>query len=69
MGLQKGDTVRWNTPQGETEGHVVEVRTQDFELESQQFRASGDDPRYVVEPSSTGKRAAHGGDALTTPGG
>ena len=68
MGLQKGDTVRWNTPQGETEGTVVEVRTQDFELEGQQFRASRDDPRYVVESSSTGKRAAHDGVALSPAG-
>ncbi|WP_404371485.1 DUF2945 domain-containing protein [Kytococcus sedentarius] len=68
MGLKKGDTVRWNTPQGETEGQVVEVRTEDFELEGQQFRASDDDPRYVVESTSTGKRAAHDGDALTPAG-
>ena len=68
MGLNKGDTVRWNTSQGQTEGTIVEVRTQDFELEGQQFRASREDPRYVVESSSTGKRAAHDGDALTAAG-
>jgi hypothetical protein len=66
MGLSTGDTVSWNTPQGRTEGTVVEIRTSDFSHDGQQFRASEDDPAYLVESSSSGRRAAHKEDALTT---
>lgn len=65
MGLRKGDRVTWNTPQGTTEGTVVERRTSDFQFMGQKFTASQEDPAFVVESSSTGKRAAHKGSALT----
>ncbi len=68
MGLRKGDTVTWNTPQGRTEGTVVERRTKDFTHAGQQFRASEDEPAYIVESSSSGARAAHKEDALTRKG-
>ena len=29
MSLRKGDRVAWNTPQGDTTGHVVDVLTDD----------------------------------------
>jgi hypothetical protein len=64
-GFGTGDAVRWNTSQGETHGHVVEVRTRDFTFEGQRFVASDDDPRYIVESAKTGARAAHTGDALS----
>ena len=65
MGLQKGDRVAWNTPQGETTGKVVERRTADFRFDGQQFRASEDEPAYVVESDKTGARAAHKEGGLT----
>lgn len=65
MGLQKGDRVAWNTPQGETTGKIVERRTTDFQFEGQQFRASEDDPAFVVESDKTGARAAHKSGGLT----
>lgn len=68
MGFSKGDHVVWNTPQGETDGKVVERRTSDFQLAGQKFTASEDDPAYVVESSSSGKRAAHKEDALRMKG-
>ncbi|SOC55398.1 DUF2945 domain-containing protein [Ornithinimicrobium cerasi] len=68
MGLSKGDTVTWNTPQGRTEGTVVEKRTSDFTHDGQQFRASEEEPAYLVESSSSGRRAAHKEDALTKKG-
>lgn len=68
MGLRKGDTVTWNTPQGTTEGKVVERKTSDFTHDGQQFRASDDEPAYIVESSSSGARAAHKEDALTKKG-
>lgn len=65
MALGKGTKVVWNTPQGETEGTVVEKRTEDFELDGRTYRADPDEPHYIVESAGTGARAAHRGDALT----
>jgi hypothetical protein len=63
--FRQGDEVSWNTSQGTTHGHVVEERTRDFQFEHQQFRASDDEPMYIVESAKTGARAAHDADALT----
>ena len=65
MAFRKGDRVTWNTPQGRTDGKVVEKRTADFQFEGQKFTASEEEPAYVVESSSSGKRAAHKESALT----
>ena len=64
-GFSKGDQVWWNTSQGQTHGEVVDVRTKDFTFDGQDFKASDDDPRYIVESGKTGARAAHTGHALT----
>lgn len=64
MAFRKGDTVSWRTSQGRTEGRVVSKHTADFTFEDQQFRASDDDPVYVVESAKTGARAAHHEGAL-----
>ena len=65
MGIDKGDTVHWNTSQGQTTGTVVEKRTSDFTFESRHFRPTDDDPYWIVESSRTGKRAAHKESVLT----
>ncbi|MGI4894523.1 MAG: DUF2945 domain-containing protein [Janthinobacterium lividum] len=57
--VKKGDHVSWKTPQGETEGKVVERKTEDFELYDKQRRASQDDPQVIVESDKSGKEAAH----------
>jgi len=57
--VKKGDEVSWKTPQGETEGEVVERKTDDFELYGKKRRASDDDPQVVVESDRSGKKAAH----------
>ena len=59
-----GDRVSWGTSQGRTQGKVVERRTSDFQHDGQQFRASEDEPAYLVESEKTGARAAHKGSAL-----
>ena len=59
MAISKGDTVRWNTSQGETEGKAVEKRTEKFTFEGQHFNASDDEPFWIVESTKSGKRAAH----------
>ncbi|PPF64930.1 DUF2945 domain-containing protein [Clavibacter michiganensis] len=65
MTFSKGDTVRWNTPQGETRGTIVEKKTKDFSFDGQKFTASSDEPAYVVESEKSGKQAAHKESALT----
>ncbi len=61
--FKKGDKVRWNSHGGEAEGKVVKVAHEDGEIEGFHYKASKDDPRYIVE-TDDGKRAAHTADAL-----
>ena len=63
--FEKGDKVTWRSHGGSAEGKVVDVKTSDFELDGQQFRASEDDPRYVVESESGQGKAAHTASALS----
>lgn len=62
--LTVGDRVSWGTPQGRTQGRVVERKTADFQLAGQKFTASQDEPAFVVESEKTGAHAAHKGGAL-----
>jgi predicted fused transcriptional regulator/phosphomethylpyrimidine kinase len=57
--VKKGDEVSWNTPQGRTEGEVVEEKTDDFELYGKHRKASEDDPQVIVKSGESGKEAAH----------
>ncbi|NIZ91709.1 DUF2945 domain-containing protein [Kineococcus rubinsiae] len=57
--VKKGDHVSWNTSQGETEGKVVDKKTDDFEMYGKKRKASEDDPQVVVESDKSGKEAAH----------
>lgn len=66
--MKVGDKVSWDTSQGPTHGKIVERRTKDFQLAKQQWRASEDEPMFVVESDKTGARAAHKPDALTPRG-
>lgn len=60
-----GDRVRWRTSHGETVGKVVERRDSDFQFAHQRFKATKDDPAYIVESEKSGKRAARKQGALT----
>jgi hypothetical protein len=62
--ISVGDRVSWSTPQGRTQGKVVERKTEDFSLEGNDFTASDDEPKLVVESEKTGARAAHKPGAL-----
>ncbi len=62
--LKPGDKVRWNTPQGETEGHVVRKATSETHIAGHKVAASRDEPQYIVESDKSGKQAAHKPDAL-----
>ncbi|BAN25489.1 putative uncharacterized protein [Caballeronia insecticola] len=59
------DHVRWNTPQGETTGHIVRIVTERTTLDGHTVNASRDDPHFEVESDKSGKRAVHKGEALT----
>ncbi|ALX03277.1 MULTISPECIES: DUF2945 domain-containing protein [Aeromicrobium] len=62
--IKVGDRVSWDSPQGRTQGKVVERKTKDFQLDGQQWRASEDEPKLVVESEKTGAKAAHEPSAL-----
>ncbi|WP_225752627.1 DUF2945 domain-containing protein [Actinotalea sp. Marseille-Q4924] len=57
--MREGQQVRWNTSQGETHGRTVERRTEEFTFEGQTFKASADEPYWIMESDKTGARAAH----------
>ena len=59
MALRKGSSVSWNTSQGKTSGKAVEKKTKEFQHDGQTFKASDDDPYWVVESDKTGATAAH----------
>jgi hypothetical protein len=65
MSFRKGEKVNWNTPQGTTEGKVVEKRDKEFTFDGQKFKASADEPYYIVESAKSGKQAAHKESALS----
>lgn len=65
MAVNKNDTVSWNTSQGPTEGKAIEKRTKEFTFDGQKFKASDDDPYWIVESSKSGKQAAHKESSLT----
>lgn len=62
--MNVGDRVSWDTPQGRTQGKIVEKKTKDFTLAKQRWKASADEPKLVVESEKTGARAAHEPSAL-----
>lgn len=63
--MKIGDKVSWATPQGKTEGTVIERKTKDFQFDGQHFTASDDEPKFIVESAKTGAQAAHKESALT----
>lgn len=65
MALSTGDTVHWNTPQGQTTGSTVERKTSEFTFDGQHFKASDDEPFWIVESEKSGSRAAHKESSLT----
>ena len=62
--LKKGDHVKWDTPQGETEGTVEKKLTAPTKIKSHEVKASKDDPEYLVKSDKSGKEAAHKPDEL-----
>lgn len=64
MAFKVGDQVKWKSHGGEAQGTVVRVVHEDGEVSGFQYRASREDPRYIVELKD-GQRAAHTEAALS----
>ncbi|GGM14271.1 DUF2945 domain-containing protein [Deinococcus aerophilus] len=64
MTFKVGDAVKWNSHGGEARGRVVWVVHEDGEVSGFAYRASRDDPRYIVELED-GQQVAHTAQALS----
>ncbi len=64
MSFKVGDRVKWNSHGGEAHGKVVKVAHEDGEVEGFRYRASREDPRFIIELED-GRHAAHKEDALS----
>ena len=53
-----GDRVKWDSSGGQAEGKVVRVAHRSGSIKGFDYKASSDDPRYIVE-TDEGKHAAH----------
>jgi hypothetical protein len=62
--FKAGDTVRWETSQGETHGKVVKKETSTARAGGHTAKATKDEPQYRVESDKTGKEAIHKPEAL-----
>lgn len=58
-----GDRVRWDSSGGQAEGKIVRVARTSGSIKGFDYKASSDDPRYIVE-TDEGKHAAHKGIEL-----
>lgn len=56
--FKKGDRVTWGSSGGDAEGKVVKKVTTDGKIKDFEYKASKDDPKYIVE-TDEGKQAAH----------
>ncbi len=61
--------MQWNTPQGTTQGTVVDKLTSDVQRDDIgahgiAVSASAEEPKFVVESDSSGKHAVHKAEAL-----
>jgi surface antigen len=59
MNIAVGDDVSWKTSQGTTHGKAVEKKIKPFQFAKQKFKASEDEPYFIVESAKTGQKAAH----------
>lgn len=58
-----GDKVTWSSSGGKSEGKVVKIAQTNGKIEDFEYKASKDDPRYIVE-TDEGKKAAHKAEGL-----
>lgn len=57
--LKAGDKVEWESSGGHSKGRVVKKVTSRTAIKGHKVAASPDNPQYIVESETSGKRAAH----------
>lgn len=62
--LKPGTKVKWDTPQGETQGTVTRKVTGSAKAGGHTAKASEAEPQYEVKSDKSGKTAIHKPDAL-----
>ena len=62
--FRKGDSVAWDTSQGETHGTVERKLTAPTDIKGHHVAASPENPEYLVRSDKTGAEAAHKPSAL-----
>lgn len=61
--LKVGDRVSWDASGGHAHGKIVRIAERSGQIKGFHYKASKDDPRYIVE-TDEGKQAAHKADEL-----
>ena len=61
---KKGETVSWDTPQGETEGTVEKTVTTTTKVKGHVAKATKENPQVVVTSAKSGKQSVHKPDEL-----
>lgn len=61
--LKVGDKVTWSSSGGKSTGKIVKIAHENGKIEDFEYKASKDDPRYIVE-TDEGKQAAHKAEGL-----
>jgi hypothetical protein len=61
--LKVGDRVKWDSSGGQAEGKIVRVARTSGSIKGFDYKASSDDPRYIVE-TDEGKHAVHKAEEL-----
>jgi hypothetical protein len=56
--FKKGDRVTWDSSGGKTSGKVVKKAVTGGKIKDFEYKASKDEPKYIVE-TDEGKKAAH----------
>ncbi|NJM76401.1 MAG: DUF2945 domain-containing protein [Acaryochloridaceae cyanobacterium RU_4_10] len=62
--FEKGDKVKWKSPQGDVIGEVKKKIASPMEIKGHYVSASKDNPQYLVKSNKTGKEAAHKPESL-----
>jgi N-methylhydantoinase B/oxoprolinase/acetone carboxylase alpha subunit len=61
--FKKGDRVTWSSSGGNSTGKIVKKVTSDGKIKDFEYKASKDDPKYIVE-NDQGEQAAHKAESL-----
>ncbi|MBX5239703.1 DUF2945 domain-containing protein [Rhizobium sp. NLR22b] len=60
----RGDHVTWNSEAGQVSGHIIAIRTRDFDYKGHRRRATEASPQYEIKSDKSDHIAAYREDAL-----